>query len=331
MECHGRLVHVDRMKCMAMYGAHLRRRQNVRVSRLYKEPERERSRRRVQPQMTFLAGDELAFVPAALCRETLSPLWGRSTSRRHSGRTGLACTPSSRAQRATLLMRKVDEAPKASKSAPEIVDATPANESVTVELGEKLQKVLESIEKIPEAISKKIANFDVEKFSRDSAAYWKRVLDNTVAGEWFNRGETYVVIQLALILLILRDPGALDPVFGFLMGPVPLFLGIYVVVQAIRELGPENFVPWVKPPASAALKTDGLYGLMRHPIYTGIVLTSFGFSTVSHSPERLVLTLALFYFFTRKATEEEKYLIERFGKEYEEYAARVKAFIPNVF
>jgi protein-S-isoprenylcysteine O-methyltransferase Ste14 len=225
----------------------------------------------------------------------------------------------------------VDEAPKTSRSTSEVVDAVPSEVTDSEALGDKLRQIWGKVEALPEKIVDKIASFDTEKFSRETAAFWKKVLDNTLAGEWFNRGETYVVVQLALILLILRDPGALDPLFGLLLGPVPLFLGIYVIVQSIRELGAQNFVPWIKPPASASLKTDGLYGLMRHPIYSGIILSSFGFASVSHSPERLVLTLVLFYFFTRKAAEEEKYLTERFGKEYEEYAARVKGFIPKVY
>ncbi|KAK4530718.1 hypothetical protein CCYA_CCYA05G1575 [Cyanidiococcus yangmingshanensis] len=240
-------------------------------------------------------------------------------------------TRTSQTRRAAFLLRKVDEAPKPSKSAPEVVDAVPSETQSSEVLGDKLRKLWEKVEKIPDAVVDRVSTFDLEKFSRESAAFWKKVLDNTLAGEWFNRGETYVVVQLALILLILRDPGGLDSLFGFLMGPVPLFLGIYVIVQAVRELGPENFVPWIKPPANASLKTDGLYGLMRHPIYSGVLLSSFGFASVSHSPERFVLTLVLFYFFTRKAAEEEKFLTERFGKEYEEYAARVKAFIPKVY
>ena len=210
-------------------------------------------------------------------------------------------------------------------------DAKAGAESAVSGLRDMADEVWHRVETLPDRVRERIESFDAKAFADDSLAFWKQVWDNTITGEWFNRGELYFAIQLGLLLLILRDPGALDPLVGFMLGPATLAVGLYVVVRGIVDLGAENLVPWLKPPKSARLKTDGMYALMRHPIYSGLVLTSLGYSAVTHSPERLVLTCALFYFLTRKAAEEEKYLLDKFGKDYEAYAATVKAFIPNVF
>lgn len=215
-------------------------------------------------------------------------------------------------------------------AAPEKTPAE-AKPSPSEALGAKAKELWARVETLPDVAKEKIDSFDGERFASDAGSFWKRVLDNTLTGDWFNRGELYFVVQIALLLLILRDPGALDYVVAFFLGPVPLLTGIYVVWKSVVDLGAENLVPWLKPPPTASLKTDGIYGFMRHPIYTGIVLSCLGFSAVTHSPERLLLTATLFFFLKRKSEEEEKFLVQKFGKDYEEYSSKVKAFIPKLY
>ncbi len=77
------------------------------------------------------------------------------------------------------------------------------------------------------------------------------------------------------------------------------------------------------------LKTDGPYGLVRHPMYLGIVLFHAGASLAMESSLLLAIT-ALFvvpYTAVRIATEE-KVLREAFGERYLRYAERVPALIP---
>ncbi len=78
-----------------------------------------------------------------------------------------------------------------------------------------------------------------------------------------------------------------------------------------------------------SLKTDGPYGLVRHPMYLGIVLFHVGASLALESPLLLVAT-ALFVapFTALRIGAEEKVLRDAFGERYLRYAERVPALIP---
>lgn len=77
------------------------------------------------------------------------------------------------------------------------------------------------------------------------------------------------------------------------------------------------------------LATDGLYGVVRHPQYSGIMLAVFG--QIVHWPT--VVTLALFpviaLAYVRLARKEEQEMVRRFGADYEAYLRRVPMFFPR--
>lgn len=77
------------------------------------------------------------------------------------------------------------------------------------------------------------------------------------------------------------------------------------------------------------LATDGLYGVVRHPQYSGIMLAVFG--QIVHWPT--VVTLALFpvivLAYVRLARKEEQEMIRRFGADYEAYLQRVPMCFPR--
>ena len=77
------------------------------------------------------------------------------------------------------------------------------------------------------------------------------------------------------------------------------------------------------------LASDGLYAVVRHPQYTGIMLAVFG--QIVHWPT--IVTLVLFpvivFVYVRLARKEEQQLIGRFGKAYQDYSRRVPMFFPR--
>jgi len=77
------------------------------------------------------------------------------------------------------------------------------------------------------------------------------------------------------------------------------------------------------------LATRGLYGVVRHPQYAGIMLAVFG--QIVHWPT--LITLALFpvivLVYVRLARSEESRLTERFGDAYLAYRQRVPMFVPR--
>lgn len=78
-----------------------------------------------------------------------------------------------------------------------------------------------------------------------------------------------------------------------------------------------------------ALKTDGPYAVVRHPMYLGIVLFHVGASLAMESSLLLAITALFVVPFTAvRIGAEDKVLRDAFGERYEGYAKRVPALIP---
>ncbi len=77
------------------------------------------------------------------------------------------------------------------------------------------------------------------------------------------------------------------------------------------------------------LKTGGPYGLVRHPMYLGIVLFHVGASLAMESSLLLAITALFVVPYTAvRIAAEEKVLREAFGERYLRYAERVSALLP---
>ena len=76
------------------------------------------------------------------------------------------------------------------------------------------------------------------------------------------------------------------------------------------------------------LRTDGVYGAVRHPIYTGLLLFALGLATLTGSARSLALWGALLVVLTGKTGLEERLLIARFP-EYQAFMARTPRFVPR--
>ena len=80
-----------------------------------------------------------------------------------------------------------------------------------------------------------------------------------------------------------------------------------------------------------SLVTHGIYRYIRHPIYTGFILSFLGV--------QLLVNSSLFFFFViilpvvsyYQAVKEERLLESYFAKDYQEYKKRSKMFIPYLF
>ena len=82
------------------------------------------------------------------------------------------------------------------------------------------------------------------------------------------------------------------------------------------------------PPGDAVLRTDGAYGVVRHPIYAGLLVASTGWAVHRARPEPLVAVGLLSVVLHVKSGYEERLLRERFGAAYDTYAARVPRLLP---
>lgn len=76
---------------------------------------------------------------------------------------------------------------------------------------------------------------------------------------------------------------------------------------------------------------SGPYAIVRHPIYSGFMLATFGTAIVFGEVAGLVATALVVLSWGYKSRLEEHYMIEQFGAEYEQYRHEVKALIPGVW
>lgn len=75
------------------------------------------------------------------------------------------------------------------------------------------------------------------------------------------------------------------------------------------------------------LVTSGPYRLIRHPIYSGVLLMIIG-TAVGITPLWWLVAAAAGFYFVHSARAEERYMAERFPDTYAAYRARTKMLLP---
>ena len=114
-------------------------------------------------------------------------------------------------------------------------------------------------------------------------------------------------------------------------GLVVVSIGFITRWVAILQLG-KMFTVDVSISSAHQLKTDGLYSLVRHPSYLGLLLILLGIGLFTGNLAALIIVfvpsvLALIY----RMKVEENALITEFGPEYKDYKNRVARIIPGVY
>jgi protein-S-isoprenylcysteine O-methyltransferase Ste14 len=118
--------------------------------------------------------------------------------------------------------------------------------------------------------------------------------------------------------------------FGwFLLGLALVIAGLGFAVAARVRLG-GNWSGTVTLKKDHELVQSGPYALVRHPIYTGLLLAFIG-TAIAVDRWRAVLALPLLLAgILYKITVEERFMREQFGDAYVRYRARVKALVPYI-
>jgi len=82
---------------------------------------------------------------------------------------------------------------------------------------------------------------------------------------------------------------------------------------------------------ATALNTTGIYSIVRHPLYLGNFLMWLGMAMFCRDWQLLVIfVLAFWLYYERIMIAEEAFLRNKFGQEFDDWAARTPAFIPRV-
>ena len=78
------------------------------------------------------------------------------------------------------------------------------------------------------------------------------------------------------------------------------------------------------------LITSGPYALVRHPIYTGLLLAFVGCAVARDEWRGLLAVALVFVALWRKLRLDEQWMRAQFGESYEAYSRRVAALVPHV-
>ncbi len=152
------------------------------------------------------------------------------------------------------------------------------------------------------------------------------------------RGEWYVVVQGALFALIAFGPRTWPGAPAWSenaiaasrwLGAALMISGVPLAAVALRSLG-KSLTALPYPTDDGELVTTGPYAIVRHPIYSGLILGAFGWGLWLHSGLVLLYATALFVLFDLKSRKEERWLVERYP-DYAEYRTRVKKLLPWVW
>jgi len=122
-----------------------------------------------------------------------------------------------------------------------------------------------------------------------------------------------------------------QPASFYFAGEVAILLGVALRWISIRVLG-ASFTRDVAVSPDQPVVQHGPYRLIRHPAYTGTLLTMLGVGlVVTNWASLTVLLLCVFLGHLYRVRIEEQALVRTIGQPYVEYMRRTKRFIPWVF
>jgi protein-S-isoprenylcysteine O-methyltransferase Ste14 len=143
-------------------------------------------------------------------------------------------------------------------------------------------------------------------------------------------GYSWVLIQAFLLALyglaLAFGASASWGVWRWLGAPL-VAIGAWVGLAALRMHG-RKLTPLPEPNPTLGLQRTGVYAVIRHPMYTGLLLSVFGLAILLQKPLAIVGATALTAFFNLKAREEERRL-QRNYPEYADYQRATGRFLPR--
>jgi protein-S-isoprenylcysteine O-methyltransferase Ste14 len=112
---------------------------------------------------------------------------------------------------------------------------------------------------------------------------------------------------------------------------VTLFgLGGVLRIWPVFVLG-QRFSGLVAIQPGHTLVTGGIYGVLRHPSYLGLLINSLGWGLAFRSGAGVFLAALLIPPLIIRIQSEEKLLRSQFGEEYDAYCARTWRLIPGIY
>lgn len=162
---------------------------------------------------------------------------------------------------------------------------------------------------------------------------------NLSSGEREDRSNRWVLIAFTVIGLLAGYLPAYTDRIGFwtIDGDSVRWIGVilFAVGGALRiwpvfVLG-RRFSGLVAIQPDHTLVTTGIYGLVRHPSYLGLLVNALGWALAFRSGVGVLLTVLTIPPLVARMNAEERLLQSRFGAEYDAYRRRTSRMIPGLY
>ena len=147
-------------------------------------------------------------------------------------------------------------------------------------------------------------------------------------------------LPLIVAVLLLQNVSAFNGTFlNDRFVPAELWivwLGFFLTIAGLafacwaRVILGRNWSGVVQLKKDHELIVRGPYSIVRHPIYTGLLLAFLGTALAIGAWRGLIATAIVAVSFWRKLRLEERWLCELFGEQYAAYMRRVRALVPWV-
>jgi protein-S-isoprenylcysteine O-methyltransferase Ste14 len=169
----------------------------------------------------------------------------------------------------------------------------------------------------------------------------KLLSDWGITSDWWrgDRGEYWVIAQGVLLLVFAllppNRPSSIDldssiwQYTSWILTAIFSILAIVFLGRSLFDLG-QNLTPLPHPRDEGQLVTTGVYGLVRHPMYSGVIYLALAYASWQMSWMHLIGSIVLFLFFDAKSRKEEVWLTESFP-DYANYSTSVKKLIPRIY
>jgi protein-S-isoprenylcysteine O-methyltransferase Ste14 len=143
------------------------------------------------------------------------------------------------------------------------------------------------------------------------------------------KGKRLVFIQFGLIIMLALFPDDInvDPALEY-SGIAMLAVGLVLLFAGFKGLG-KSLTANPVPNEEGVLVTTGVYSIVRHPIYLGLLIITLGLVVSSGVWSQIIVWAALVMLLTYKMRWEETLLSKKY-KGYAQYMATVPALIPGL-
>ena len=143
------------------------------------------------------------------------------------------------------------------------------------------------------------------------------------------KGKKLVFLQFALIIVLalFPDNNKVDPRLS-IVGTVMLAIGLALLFAGFMGLG-KSLTANPVPNQDGVLVTKGIYSIVRHPIYLGLLSITLGLVVSSGVWAQIIVWIALAVLLVYKMRWEEVLLTAKY-KGYAQYMTKVPAVIPGL-